>query len=298
MTKSAKLNLPVLSLLAGATLWGVVWYPMRLLEGAGLSGLWLTAYLYLACAVAGSILAWRHRHWFSRRPWLLLCIAISAGWTNLAFILAILDGNIMRVLFLFYLSPVWAILFGWLFLKEHVSSRTIVILVVALAGGVMMLWQPGESWPWPKNTTDWLALSSGFAFAVSNIFVRYGEVIPVSVKSLSSWVGVMVIAAIFIVIQQPVVPTVSVGVYVGVVALGWFGMVVMTLLVLYGVSNMPVHRSAIILLFELVAGAISQQLLTNETMTLVEWGGGALVVLAALLTALREIPSAPAHQSQ
>jgi drug/metabolite transporter (DMT)-like permease len=62
----------------------------------------------------------------------------------------------------------------------------------------------------------------------------------------------------------------------------------MTMLVQYGVSHMPVHRSAIILLFELVAGAISQQLLTNETMSALEWGGGVLVVAAALLSAWRE----------
>jgi len=101
-------------------------------------------------------------------------------------------------------------------------------------------------------------------------------------------VGVTAITAIFIFIQQPVVPQVGVDVYVGVVALAWFGLVVMTLLVQYGVSSMPVHRSAIILLFELVAGAISQQLLTNEVMTLIEWGGGGLVVIAAVLTALKE----------
>jgi len=287
-SKSMYSNFPVLALLAGATLWGVVWYPMRLLESAGLSGLWLTLDLYLASSLAGGVLVWRHRHWFASNPWLLACIALFAGWTNLAFILAILDGNVMRVLFLFYLSPVWAVLLGWLFLKENISVSAVGILVLALVGGVLMLWQPGEPWPWPRDAADWLALSSGFAFAVSNIFIRYGEEIPVPVKSVSAWMGVAVIAVVFILIQQPVLPQVSIGVYVGVIALAWFGMVVMTLLVQYGVSNMPVHRSAIILLFELVAGAISQQLLTDEVMTLMEWGGGGLVVAAALLTALRE----------
>lgn len=287
-SKSLHSNFPVLALLAGATLWGVIWYPMRLLQDAGLSGLWLTTYLYLASSVGGGVLAWRYRRWFRHRPWLLVCIAISAGWTNLAFILAILDGNIMRVLFLFYLSPVWAVLFGWLFLKEHISAYTIVILVLALIGGVMMLWQPGDFRPWPNNVTDWLALSSGFAFAISNIFVRFGEEIPVPIKSFSSWIGVAVIAIIIILIQKPEIPVVDIGVYVGVVSLAWFGMVFMTLLVLYGVSNMPIHRSAIILLFELVVGAISQQLLTDEAMTLMEWSGGGFVVAAAILTAMRE----------
>lgn len=287
-SKSAHSSLPVLALLAGATLWGVVWYPMRLLEGAGLSGLWLTTYLYLAATVAGGVLARRTRHWFGRRPWLLVCIAISAGWANLAFILAILDGNIMRVLFLFYLSPVWAVLLGWLFLKEHISACTIGILVVALIGGTMMLWQPGITWPWPNDAADWLALSSGFTFAVSNIFIRYGKEIPVPIKSLSTWTGVAIIASVFILIRQPVIPQVGASVYFGVVALAWFGIVVMTLLVQYGVSNMPVHRSAIILVFELVAGAISQQLLTDEVMSLLEWSGGLLVVTAATLVAMRD----------
>jgi len=287
-SKSAPSNFPVLALLAGATLWGVVWYPMRLLEAAGLSGLWLTTWLFLASTVAGCVLAWRYRHWFRRRPWLLTCIAISAGWANLAFILAILDGNIMRVLFLFYLSPVWAVLLGWLFLKEHISAYTIGVLVLALVGGAMMLWQPGESRLWPNDAADWLALSSGFAFAVSNIFIRYGQEIPVPIKALSAWIGVVFIAVILIVVRESAIPQVGMSVYIGVIALAWIGLVAMTLLVQYGVSRMPVHRSAIILLFELVAGAISQQLLTNELMTMVEWAGGGLVVVAAVLTALHE----------
>lgn len=178
------------------------------------------------------------------------------------------------------------------FLKEEINTAAVGILVLALTGGVLMLWQPGEPWPWPRDTADWLALSSGFAFAVSNLFIRYGEEIPVAAKSLSTWIGVTIIATIFILILQPTVPQVSAGVYFGVIALSWFGIVVMTLLVYFGVSNIPVHRSAIILLFELVAGAISQQFLTDEMMTMIEWGGGGLVVVAAVLTALRVTPSA------
>jgi drug/metabolite transporter (DMT)-like permease len=279
--------LPVSALLAGSTMWGVVWYPMRALESAGLDGAWLTALVYAAATVAGVGLARRELHWFARRPWLLTGLAISAGWTNLAFVLAVLDGNIMRVLLLFYLSPVWAVVLGWWVLKEEVNGAAVAVLVIALAGAALMLWRPGSAFPWPRDVTDWLALSSGFAFAVSNLFVRYGAQIPVSLKSLSAWMGVVALAMVLIAVQEIPLPHLSTGIVLGSVALGWFGTVVMTLLVQFGVSHMPVHRSAIILLFELVAGAISQQVLTNESLSAMEWGGGLLVVAAALLSAWR-----------
>jgi len=43
---------PVVAMLIGACLWGVIWYPMRLLEGGGLGGIWLTLTLYGAALVA------------------------------------------------------------------------------------------------------------------------------------------------------------------------------------------------------------------------------------------------------
>ncbi len=59
----------------------------------------------------------------------------------------------------------------------------------------------------------------------------------------------------------------------------------MTVTVLYGVSHMPVHRSAVILLFELVIGAVSALLLTDEVVLMREWLGGALIVAAAYMAA-------------
>jgi drug/metabolite transporter (DMT)-like permease len=261
---------------------------MRLLEQAGLSGLWLSLLLYGAASVSGLVLARREFGWLGRRPGLMFWIALTTGWTNLAFILAILDGNVMRVLLLFYLSPVWAVLLGWLFLKERISRSSLAVIVIALAGGLLMLWRPDRGIPWPRDAADWFALSAGFAFATSNILIRYGAEVPVSIKSLVVWIGVVVLAVLMILWRQPALPVLNLANTSGVIALGLLGMVTMTMLVQYGVSHMPVHRSAIILLFELVAGAVSQQLLTNELMTGPEWGGGLLVIAAAAMTAWRE----------
>jgi drug/metabolite transporter (DMT)-like permease len=279
---------PVLSLLAGATMWGVVWYPMRLLESHGLSGPWLTMLLYLAATIGGLILAARQLQSLLRQPLLMVGIALSAGWTNLAFVLAILDGNVMRVLFLFYLSPAWAILLGWLVMKEHIDRWTVAILIVALTGGWLMLLRPGSAIPLPTNAADWLALTSGIAFAVSNVFVNKAQDTSVSIKSLTAWIGVTVLSVVLIILRDEPVPHFSFSLILGVIALGWLGTVVMTLFVQYGVTHMPVHRSGVILLFELVAGALSQQLLTDESLVAREWFGGALVVAASLLIAGRQ----------
>jgi len=59
----------------------------------------------------------------------------------------------------------------------------------------------------------------------------------------------------------------------------------MTLTVLYGVTSMPVHRSAVILLFELVAGAASSLWLTDEVILPREWLGGLMIITAAWLAA-------------
>jgi drug/metabolite transporter (DMT)-like permease len=48
---------------------------------------------------------------------------------------------------------------------------------------------------------------------------------------------------------------------------------------------MPVHRSAVILLFELVVGAVSSLYLTDEVILLREWIGGSMIIIAACLVA-------------
>ncbi len=279
--------LPVLGLLTAATLWGVFWYPLRWLEAQGLSGLWSSLLLYAGTGVAWPfLLRGRMREWTRAPGWLLL-VAVGSGWTNIAFVLAMLEGEVMRVLLLFYLSPLWATLMGWLFLHERVDVPTLGILGVAVAGAVIMLWNPALGFPWPEDVADWLALSSGFAFAALNVVVRHLQNVSVQVKTVAGWIGVIGLATVLLLLRgEPLaaaVPAVGWALLIGATVL-----VLMTLSVVYGVTHMPVKRSAVILLFEIVAGAVSSMWLTDETLTRAEWIGGALVVLAAWLSARRQ----------
>lgn len=241
-----------------------------------MTGIWSTLVMYLASLCLGLVLSARHLGEFGRRPWMLLWMAISSGWTNVAFVLAVLDGNVVRVLLLFYLSPLWAVLFGWLFLKEQITPGFWGIIALALVGALVMLWAPDLGYPWPQSGPDWLAISSGFAFALSNVLIRQMQDISIWTKTNVSWVGVVLVALMFILLQAETPPQVSGSLWWGAGVLGIFGTFSMTLAVQYGVTHMPIHRSAVILLFELVAGALSSQLLTDEMVLPREWLGGGL----------------------
>ena len=215
----------------------------------------------------------------------LVLMGLSAGWCNVAFIMAVLDGNVVRVLLLFYLSPFWAVCLGWFMLDERLDGKSMLVFAVAVTGAVIMLWNQAVGVPWPKDEADWLAVSSGLAFALSNVYVRRTQNVSVLLKSTASWFGVVIVAGIWITVSQAGIPDVAGGVVLAAVVLGLCGFLVMTLSVLYGVTRMPVHRSAVILLFELVVGAVSALLLTDEVVLLREWVGGAMIVSAAYLAA-------------
>lgn len=277
--------LPVLALLAGASLWGVAWYPLRLLEAGGLSGLWLTVVIYAAALLASLPRTHRSLREFPRTPGMSVLIMAAAGWTNIAFVLAVLEGNVLRVLLLFYLSPLWAVLLGYLWLGEHPSRRSLASLALAFGGALVMLWHPRLDLPWPQGPIDWLAISAGMAFALANVAARRAERLTVTAKAAAVWVGVVLLGAVLVAARAEPLPAVSGSVIAGAVALGVFGILFMTWVLQYGVTHLPVQRSAVILLFELVAGAASQQLLSDEVVTAREWFGGALIVAGAWLAA-------------
>lgn len=273
---------PSLGLLYAAAFWGIVWYPSRALEGMGMQGAWLTLVSYGAAFVVFSPFVRFTAQGLRQHPWEVLVLVLAAGWTNVAFILAVLQGEVVRVVLLFYLSPIWTVLLGRWLLHEHLTPQTWLMLGLGLGGAVVMLWDPRVGHV-PLNPADLLAGSAGMAFALNNVMTRRITGLGIRAKTHLAWFGVVGISTIVVLLHSPQLPEVSVAGWSGAIALGVFGFMLSTLAVVYGVSNMPVQRSAVIMLFELIVGAASAWWLAGEAVTVQEWLGGALILSAALI---------------
>jgi drug/metabolite transporter (DMT)-like permease len=59
-----------------------------------------------------------------------------------------------------------------------------------------------------------------------------------------------------------------------------------TFLVQFGITHVPVTKASVLFMFELVVAAVASYYLTDETLSLREWLGGSLIVMAALYAAI------------
>ena len=282
MTKPLHPIFPVIALICAATFWGVSWYPLRLLDSMGVHGVWTVLVVFSGSFVLGTILLRPRWGDLTRYPVLMLLLAVGSAITNLGFILALLNGEVMRVLLLFYLSPVWTVILGALLLDEPITAQSIRTITLAMAGALVMLWDVETGLPLPRTEADWLALGAGVGFALTNVMARKGRAIHLHSKSIAIWGGAAVAALIWIVIMGLPMPSISATAWSILLGVGSLVLILATLAVIYGVSQMPVQRSAVILLFELVVGALSAYLLAGEVMRAAEWVGGTLIVIASL----------------
>lgn len=283
------------ALVTGALVWGVIWYPYRILAEWGIGGVAATALTYLVALVLAFSVFWTRlpRFWPSGR---LLAIALAAGGCNVGYVLATLHGEVIRVLLLFYLAPLWTILLAWLLLGERLTRTGLLVVALSLAGATTMLWHPELGWPWPDNAAEWTGMLAGFLFALSNVLIRHVDDLSIELKSTAVCGGAVLIGAVLLAggwVEWPVpaagiswLPVAGLLAVIGVVLL------VINLVVQYGLMHTPANRAIVILLSELIFAALSAWWLAGESMGPREWLGGAMIAGASLLSARMEAPPA------
>jgi drug/metabolite transporter (DMT)-like permease len=274
-----------LALFTGAIVWGLIWYPYRVLEQAGLSGVPATTLTY-AVALLGGILAFRSHSRALRPSLLLVLIGLAAGACNLSYVLGMLHGQVMRVLLLFYLAPLWTVALSRLILKERLDRVGAGVLLLSVSGAATMLWRPELGLPLPAVTAEWLGLASGFLFALGNVLARKAAHLPEEARVLSMFLGVTLIGGGLLVVEGlPAMPASgALWPLMGLVALLGLILLAVNLSAQYGFSHMPANRAAVILLFEPVVAAIASWLLAGEAMSAQEWLGGSLIACASLMS--------------
>jgi drug/metabolite transporter (DMT)-like permease len=283
--------LAIFGLLFGALVWGVIWYPYRLMAEAGFSGVASSFYTYLIATAIGAVLFGKHWRGFFAQPSSIIWLGLAAGWANMSYVIAVIDGEVMRIMLLFYLSPLWTLLLARFWLKEPITQIGLISIAIALLGAYIMLAGPFvkllNHWPIPQNTAEWLGLSAGMAFALANVITRKSNHLSIRAKSFAVWLGVMGTALMLAPFVSDSFPAPSFFSLNNWLAMGLIAIFLMaaTILVQFGVTQLTAIRASVLFLFELVVAAFASYYLAQEVMSLNEWIGGGLIIAAALIAA-------------
>ena len=280
--------MPYLGLLCNALAWGVSWWPLRELQQMGLHPLWATV-VFFALSVA-VILVWSPGS--ARAVWRqpsLWALALAAGGTNAAFNWAVGIGDVVRVVLLFYLMPLWAVLLAWWLMGERITPMALLRVVLALAGAVLVLSPADGGWPRFDGLADWLGLLGGMGFALTNVLLRRHGQVPASERAMAMFLGGLLLPGLvgLLLATQALVPAwpaPSAAWLPLAVALG--GVFLASNMALqYGAARVPVHITSVVMLTEIVFAAASAVVWGDEQLGPATLAGGALILTAALLAA-------------
>jgi len=280
--------LPALALLINAFVWGVSWWPLRQLEARGLHPLWATVMIYAMAVVA--ITLWRRAAWgqLLRTP-ALWVLVLAAGTTNATFNWGVTIGDVVRVVLLFYLMPLWAVLLARLLLGEALTARAGLRVLLALAGAAIVLQPEGGGWPLPRALAEWLAVVGGFSFALNNVMLRREAHRPEAARALAMFLGGALVAGVLAATlalrgQVPGLPAPSFSWLAGSLALA-VAFLGGNLALQYGAARLPANATAVVMVTEVLFASASAVLLGAGTLTPPLLLGGALIIGATLLSA-------------
>ena len=278
-----------------ALVWGASWWPFRQLEAQGLNPLWATVFVYLLASMVIVLLRPRALWRVLRTPalWLLL---LASGATNAAFNWGVVIGDVVRVVLLFYLMPLWAVLLARWLLGERITRAASLRILLALLGAAIVLWPssgsgaPGwQQLPIPRSLPDWLGVVGGFSFALNNVMLRREAHRPAEDRALAMFIGGVLVAGALAtgLAWQGRVP------WPPAVAPAWLGLaaalsvlfLLSNLALQYGASRLPANVTSVVMVSEVVVASGSAVALGAGSLSAPLLVGGTLIVLTALLAA-------------
>ena len=209
-----------------------------------------------------------------------LCVATASA----SFISALNHTSVARVLFILAVAPVLAALLARVALGEPITRRTVVAMVVALAGLTLMLGAPGEG----SLAGDGLSFLAALAFALSIVITRWRRDVSMAPAACLS-------QAILLVAFLPFASAGEIGgddvVWLAALGIGQIGLGFVLFAV--GARLIPAAQVGLITLLEVVLGPVWVWLALDErpsTLTLV---GGAIVIVAIVIQTRAAPPPEP-----
>ena len=266
-------------------MWGVFWLPLRWLADQGVGGGWVSLVFNAVSALAPLPWLLRRSRWAGARSHLLTGLLLGSAFALYTVSLAMTD--VLHAILLFYLTPVWSTLGGWLLFKERLGASRILAIVFGL-GGLALILGIADGWPLPRNAGDWTALASGMCWAAGTLrsYAKpsRGIALPVFLFSLGGLASSAIILMIGSALAMPLANAGNL-----LQAMPWMILLALiffvppNFLVLWAAQRIDPGRVGILLMGEVLVGSISAALLSGQPFGPAEFAGTLLIVCAGLV---------------
>lgn len=273
----------------GGALWGVFWLPVRAVSDAGITGVWAGLSCYLTL-ITGMIVIMVFRRGLVSTP--IAPLALCGLLTGSAFTLyatSLLLTDVVRVLLLFYMTPLWSTLASRIFLGERLTINRMFALLLAFMGLITIL-GVGEQFPWPRNVGDWMALVAGLMWALGSTQAyrlessgTFEQVLAFLSGSIFSSILIIALAGPEIAGSYETAQWPSAAVFVLLTSLFAIPMMVLTI---WPLRILPPARVGLLLMTEVVVGILSAAMLSGEPFGPREAIGSILVLAAGVVEVL------------
>ena len=232
----------------------------------------------MALSLTVFTLVWRRKDPVSARkalfsrPTLLPSLAITVLFaaSSIAFVTAIVTTSVANTLFLITVAPLFAAAFARVFLAEPVSPRTIIAIVVSLAGMAIIF---GDGLSRGNLLGNISAVFAAACWAGSLVVLRHA---PQADAGLAIAGGGYLIAIIALFVAPTLLLSPADAVW-----LGLLGLIVLPVsfgLISLGPRYLPASEVSLIVLLEAVIGPLWAWTFIGQVPTVASLAGGALII--------------------
>jgi len=288
---------------ASAVLWGLYWLPIRALHNFGITGLWTALLLAIAGFVAS--LPFILCKPIGRIGWQHMLGALGIGSAFALYGIALSFTDIIRVVLLFYLAPAWSTIIECVFFGRKLTLRSFLGLLLSFIG-IVVIFRGELPLDGLGALGDWLALLAGLGWSVGSALMFSSRKISVPTMTTASFLGAFLVAGFCLVVLGEVagqtnLSTASIAnsAVAGVLTsnwqqllvvftlLGFFYLVPVSAITLWGATQIPPALMSFILTLEIIAAVASSAIVLGERFGVIEFLGTALIITGALIEFIR-----------
>jgi len=149
---------------------GTYWIPLRALDEAGFPGIWASVALSavpLICVAPFIVIRFRVLATAGLRLHLgCLTLGVAYVFYTAAFVFT----EVINVVVLYYLLPLWGFVLARLVIGEAISPVRWLSMIIGFSG-LFAIFGLENGLPIPQKSGDWMAIAAGFLWAVGSLFL-------------------------------------------------------------------------------------------------------------------------------